>query len=80
MKFFIDTANVEEIKNALLESKKVAMKFDAEANLYTMGAPKYRVEVTAEDYRKAEHALERIVEHTQEIWTHHDGKFSFKRE
>lgn len=70
---------VEEIKDTLLKTKDVAAENDAEAVLYILGAPKYRVEVTADDYRKAEAALDRIVEFTSEEWSNHDGNFSFTR-
>jgi translation initiation factor 2 subunit 1 len=74
-----ESKGVEEIKNTLLESKKMAAEHDAEANLYSLGAPKYRIEVTADDYRAAEMALEKIVEFTKDAWDSHDGRFSFSR-
>ncbi len=71
---------VEEIKETLLASKKVAAEHDAVANLYILGAPKYKVEITADDYRKAEAALEKVVEYTKDVWAGHDGTVSFSRE
>ena len=76
----MQSRGVEDIKETLLASGKVAAEFDAEARLYSLGAPKYRVEVTAEDYRKAEAALNRVVEYATEAWSGHDGKLSFSRE
>jgi translation initiation factor 2 subunit 1 len=76
----MEPRGVEEIKQTLLESKKIAAKFEAESTLSTLGAPKYRIEVTAEDYRKAEQVLEEIVKHTRSSWDKHDGSFSFSRE
>ena len=70
---------VENIKETLLAAKKVAVELDAEANLYSLGAPKYRVDVTAEDYKKAEHVLEKIVEYATDAWADHDGTISFER-
>ncbi len=70
---------VEEIKDTLLKTRDVAAELEAEAVLYSLGAPKYRVEVTADDYRKAEAALNRIVEFTEDAWSSHDGKVSFTR-
>jgi len=74
-----ESRGVEEIKNTLLESKKLAAEHDAEANLYSLGAPKYQIEVTADDYKAAEAALEKILEFTKDAWDSHDGRFSFSR-
>jgi len=76
----MDPRGVEAIKRTLLETKKVAEENEAEATLHALGAPKYRVDVTAEDYKKAEAALEKIVTATESSWAGHDGKFSFSRE
>ena len=75
----MESRGVEEIKDTLLKTKDVAAEHDAEAVLHSLGAPKYRVEVTADDYRKAEAALNRIVEFTNDVWSNHDGKLSFTR-
>jgi translation initiation factor 2 subunit 1 len=75
----MEPRGVEEIKDVLLESKKVAAELDANVNLYSLGTPKYRIEVTADDYRTAETALEEIVEHATEAWAKHDGRISFSR-
>ncbi|KON29794.1 hypothetical protein AC482_05535 [miscellaneous Crenarchaeota group-15 archaeon DG-45] len=75
----MDPRGVEVIKGTLLEAEKVAEENEAEVTLYTLGAPKYRIEVTADDYRKAEAALERIVESAKASWEGH-GAFSFARE
>ncbi len=76
----MEPRGVEEIKNALLHTKKVAAENEAEVTLYSMGAPKYRIEVMADDYRIAEAALEKILEYTNDAWAKHDGKVSFSRE
>jgi translation initiation factor 2 subunit 1 len=70
---------VEEIKDALYEAKKIAAEYEAEANLYSLGSPKYRIEITAEDYRKAENALNKVVQFATEAWENHDGNISFSR-
>ncbi len=75
----MSSRGVEEIKDTLLKTKDVAAELDAEAVLYTLGAPKYRVEVTADDYRQAEAVLNKIVEFAEEAWSGHDGKISFSR-
>lgn len=76
----MDPRGVEEIKMMLLETKKVAEANEAEAVVYTLGAPKYKLEVTAEGYKKAEAALDQIVETVKSSWSGHDGKISFGRE
>ena len=70
---------IEEIKETLNEAKKVAAEYDAEAKLYSLASPKYRIEITAEDYKKAEFALDKVVQFATEAWESHDGKFSFSR-
>ena len=62
-----------------MEARKLAAESEAAAKLYTLGAPKYRVEVTADDYRKAEDVLDKIVKFTTEAWADQDGKIEFSR-
>jgi len=76
----MDPRGIELIKGTLVETKKVAEANEAEVALYALGAPKYRIEVTAEDYKKAETALENIVAATDAAWSGQEGKFSFSRE
>jgi translation initiation factor 2 subunit 1 len=71
---------VEEIKETFQATQQIGVENDAEVNIYSMGAPKYRVEVTAEDYKKAEAALDKIVSYSQELWGSHEGTISFSRE
>ena len=75
----MESRGVDEIRGVLIESKILAAEHDADANLYTIGAPKYRIEVSADDYKKAEAAMNTIVEFTTEKWSSHDGKISFTR-
>jgi len=76
----MEPRGVEAIKRTLLEMEKVAQAHEAEATVYTLGAPQYRIEVTASDYKKAEDALEDILAATRSSWSDHDGSFSFSRE
>ncbi len=76
----MDPRGIDVIKGTLLETKKVAEANEAEVALYSLGAPKYRIEVTAEDYKKAEAALEQIVVTAEESWSEQEGNFSFSRE
>ncbi len=53
---------IELIKAALLKAKKVKKGQDALVRIYTIGAPKYRVEVEAKGYPEAERRLREVVE------------------
>ncbi len=70
---------IEDIKETLNDARKIAAEHDAEAKLYSIASPKYRIEVTAEDYKKAENALDEVVKFATEAWESHDGKISFSR-
>lgn len=76
----MEPRGVEAIRTALLGVKEEAEANDADASVYTLGAPRYRIEVTAEDYKKAEAVLEKIIDATTASWAEHDGKISFRRE
>jgi len=52
---------IENVKAALLSAKKVRAPKDARIEVYTIGAPKYRVEVVARDYSDAERILQEAV-------------------
>lgn len=51
---------IEAIRTALVNAKETATK-DSNIKIYTVGAPKYRVEVEAPDYSDAETILEEAV-------------------
>jgi translation initiation factor 2 subunit 1 len=71
---------VEEIKNLFQSAKQLGEEEDADINVYTLGAPKYRLEVTADNYKDAENILDKIVDHVQELWTEDRNRISFSRE
>jgi translation initiation factor 2 subunit 1 len=74
------TRGVEEIKGVFRDVKELGSKNEAEVSIYTLGAPKYKIEVTSEDYKKAELALDKIVKQAEKTWSTHEGTISFKRE
>ena len=76
----MEPRGVEAIQKVLIEAKEVGEASEADVALYTLGAPKYRVEVTSSDYKRAEAALEKIVGTITSAWSKHDGRFAFKRE
>jgi translation initiation factor 2 subunit 1 len=49
---------VDDVKKALINAKKVEETSGTQINVYTIGAPKYRVEITAKNYSIAEKTLE----------------------
>jgi translation initiation factor 2 subunit 1 len=51
----------------------------AEVHISYAGAPRYRVRITADDYKQAEKTLDAVVEKIKDGVGKHDG-FSFKRE
>ncbi|RLI08815.1 translation initiation factor IF-2 subunit alpha, partial [Candidatus Bathyarchaeota archaeon] len=70
---------VEIIKEALLKGKRAAEAQGVEVSIYAVGAPRYRVEVRAEDYKKAEAALKVMIQAAEAAW-HGEGEISFQRE
>jgi translation initiation factor 2 subunit 1 len=51
-------AGVDDVKKALINAKKVEEPSGTQISVYTIGAPKYRVEITAKNYSIAEKTLE----------------------
>ena len=70
----------EDIKQVFISAEDIAEENDATISIISLGAPKYRVELEAEDYKKAEIALDRVVEYTKEYWEDIEGSISFIRE
>ena len=76
----MSNSGVMDIKEAFMKAEEAAQEYDATVKIYTLGAPKYRIELTAEDYKKAEQALDQVVKSTQKAWTGFEGSVSFTRE
>lgn len=53
---------IDAVKESLIKAKKVRKSKRAEIKIYTVGAPKYRIDVSASDYGSAEELLNRVVE------------------
>jgi len=51
-------AGIDDVKKALINAKKVEEASGTQINVYSIGAPKYRVEITAKNYSIAEKILE----------------------
>jgi len=71
---------VNHIQNALLTAKKAESPPTTKIRLYTITAPKYRIEVHAEDYKTAEAILRKAVDNVLNAITKAGGQGSFKRE
>ncbi len=67
---------IDHIKKTLLAASDAG---PAEVHITYAGAPRYRVRITADDYKQAEKALDTVMERIKDGVGKHDG-FSFKRE
>jgi len=71
---------VEIIKEALINAFKSAQKHTSNVKIYTIGAPRYRIEIIAEDYGTAEKALKEAIETASNYIKHSGGDIKFRRE
>ncbi len=71
---------VEDIRMAFIDADDVANQHEASIKITTKGAPKYRIELTAEDYKKAELAMDKTITYIQDTWNNIDGTFTYTRE
>ena len=67
---------IEQVKKTLMAA---ASSPSAEVHITYAGAPRYRVRITADDYKQAEKALDGVLEKIKDGVGKHDA-FSFKRE
>ncbi len=67
---------IEQVKKTLMAA---ANSPSAEVHIAYAGAPRYRIRVTADDYKQAEKALDGVLEKIKDGVGKHDA-FSFKRE
>jgi translation initiation factor 2 subunit 1 len=67
---------IEQVKTTLMAAGESS---DAEVSITYAGAPRYRVRVTADDYKQAEKSLDDVLEKIKDGAGKHD-LFSFKRE
>jgi translation initiation factor 2 subunit 1 len=68
------------IKDTLNHAKEVGEAEGAEVTVYLVSPPKYRVVVSAEDYKSAENVLEKATESALKFISKSGGTGSFKRE
>jgi translation initiation factor 2 subunit 1 len=67
---------IEQVKKTLMAAAEAP---SAEVHITYAGAPRYRVRITADDYKQAEKALEAVIEKIKDGVGKHDV-FSYKRE
>jgi len=71
---------VNIIKEAFLNAKKVEKPRDAKLRFYVVGAPKYCIEVFAENYKRAEDVLQRVAQNVISNVVKAGGQGAFRRE
>ncbi|MCD6485687.1 MAG: translation initiation factor IF-2 subunit alpha [Candidatus Odinarchaeota archaeon] len=72
---------VEHIKNALLAGKNVAKNIkNVDVKIYTTGAPNYKIELIAPNYKVAESMLKKVTESIFEYAKKNEMLFEFTRE
>ncbi len=72
---------VDRLRRVMLDSlKKIELTSGTLIRIYTVGAPRYRIEVTSPDYKKAEKVLASYVDNVQRLSKRFDVIFSFQRE
>jgi translation initiation factor 2 subunit 1 len=76
----LSNEGVEDIKMAFVDAAEVADEYESSINITTMGAPKYRIELTADDYKKAELALDKTVTSIRDNWDKIEGSFNYTRD
>jgi len=71
---------VKLIKEAFLNAKKAEKSRDTKLRFYVVAAPKYCIEVQAENYKHAEAVLQRVAQNIVSNIAKNGGQGSFKRE
>jgi len=70
---------VEVVKQAFAEAEKIAKKHGVYIEINYLGAPKYRVKLTMEDYKVGEKVYKEIIEFLEGFLRKHEGDVRFKR-
>lgn len=71
---------IEILKEAFLNAKKAEKSKDVKLRFYVVAAPKYRIEVLAENYKHAEAVLQGVGEKVVSHVVNAGGEGSFRRE
>ena len=71
---------VKIIKDAFLNVKKAEKTKDADVRFYVLAAPKYSIEVLAENYKRAEEVFQKVAESVVSNVVKAGGQGDFRRE
>ena len=71
---------VKIIKNTFLKTKKTEETKDTDVRFYVKAAPKYSVEVSAENYKRAEEVLQKVSQSVVSNVVEAGGQGTFRRE
>ena len=71
---------VKVIQDAFLKAKKTEKPKDADVRFYVVAAPKYGVEVSAENYKRAEEVLQKVSQSVVSNIVKAGGQGTFRRE
>jgi translation initiation factor 2 subunit 1 len=71
---------VKVIKESFLNAKKTEKTKDTKVRFYVVAAPKYGVEVLAENYKRAEEVLQKVSQSVVSNIVDAGGQGSFRRE
>lgn len=70
-------AGIDAIKKALREAINSVKEEETIVNIYTLGSPRYRIEITADDYKQAETTLEKIINTAKTSIESEGGKLEY---
>lgn len=76
----LGSSGVEDIRMVFIDAGTVAEEHDASIKITTKGVPKYRIELMADDYKRAEFAMDKTVSFIQDTWDKFEGTFSYERQ
>lgn len=71
---------VKIIRDSFLDAKKAEKTKDADVRFYVVAAPKYSVEVLAENYKRAEEVLQKVAQSVVSNVVKAGGQGTFRRE
>jgi translation initiation factor 2 subunit 1 len=71
---------VKIIQDSFLNAKKAEKTKDADVRFYVIAAPKYSVEVSAENYKRAEEVLQKVAQSVVSNVAKAGGQGTFRRE
>ena len=75
----LSNEGVEDIRMAFIDAGVVAEEYDATIKITTKGAPKYRIDLMADDYKTAEFAMDKTVTSIEDACSNIEGTFSYER-